>query len=806
MKVIIKIFLCLVAVMIAFQDLWLGLAFGVLVAFGSGVLEGLAKRSPRHMPDAEARTEQADPTKRRTGSPPQRHQAQQLVGQGQDQIRQRATIEPLEAVTTEKVSKKRTVEQNANPRAGWVPSTESVTIAGRNIGGMVYVGTAPRLNNFRYEDKCRAYIDPSLSVAPNERDPAGHLMPYWPGYSTVPSVCRATYLDWLESGRSDPSYAPGYMFLYFYGLERRFILEQPSEPEKREILQEVRRLKNLYPKSGSVQRYLEEFIQLAQISLKGEALSEPIFEFHGWELPLSLKVAIGVRSGRGDPLSADWVLSWLLCHPERLMRTASTRCAEEFHALFKLRFEKRFPNGLKVKKTKKMLKGTYQAASSEFQGEWEPTVDGNKIPDISGLRAPIKIAQEIADEVMEDLDKFSRYLGRHPDSRDSLEAQVLLPQELWDLFPSDKLKQLRSWAAATVESGGLIPVLDVMEQFKGPGSEKLGKRTLIGVADALARLGYGFAPDPRFALRSPKPEEPVVIFELGEAVTQLEEVSEEYRAALIEIALGSFVAHADGQISAPERRSLRAKITEVASLKEQERRRLAANLDWMLTVAPDMALLRRKLKDTEPEARASIRSALVAAAQADGIIQAEEVAGIEKIYKALGLDSSLVYSDLHSGNVGDDPVRVRVAEPGAAGEVIPDEKTAGLPKLDAARIAAIQSDTSRVSSVLQGIFDETSEEPEEVEDASAVLTGLDARQTSLVKALITREHWTEEAFEDLCRRSGLLASGAIEDINEWAFAAYGESLLDEYDGYEVAPDMAQKLKSKFEKETAHVEA
>ena len=166
MKVIIKIFLCLVAVMIAFQDLWFGLAFGVLVAFGSGVLEGLAKRSPRHMPDAEARTEQADPTKRRTGSPPQRHQAQQLVGQGQDQIRQRATIEPLEAVTTEKVSKKRTVEQNANPRAGWVPSTESVTIAGRNIGGMVYVGTAPRLNNFSYEDKCRAYIDPSLSVAP----------------------------------------------------------------------------------------------------------------------------------------------------------------------------------------------------------------------------------------------------------------------------------------------------------------------------------------------------------------------------------------------------------------------------------------------------------------------------------------------------------------------------------------------------------------------------------------------------------------------------------------------------------------
>jgi len=553
----------------------------------------------------------------------------------------RASSADLSQVADRK-ERARSATRKATRRAGWVPSSESVSIGGREIGGMIYVGTPPRLNDYGYRDKCRAYIDPSLSVAREGTDKVGNYMPYWPGYSEIPSQCRATYLDWLAGGRSDPSYDPGYMFLYFYGLERRFVLDQPLDAEKREILQEVRRLKSLYPDNGSVQRYLGEFIQLAQLSLVNDDSDlEPVFDYRGWELPLSLKVAIGSRVGRGELLSADWALSWLLCHPERRLRTPATRCVEEFHALFRLRFEERFPEGLKVNKPRKSLKSTYQSASSEFQAQIEPTLDGAKVPDISGLRKPVEIAQEIADEVMDDLDKLSRYLGRNPDGRGSVEAQALLPQELWELFPSEELERLKTWAADRVGCGGLIPVLDVVERLEGTRPEKLSKRILTGAADALARIGYGFAPDPRFALRSPKLDEPVVLFELGESVGQLENVSDDYRAALVEAALGSFVAHADGQITESERKSLLAKATDVDGLSGQEYRRLAANVEWMLAVAPDVALLRRKLKDTGPEAMASIRSALVAAAHADGMIQSEEVAGIEKIYKALGAGPGL---------------------------------------------------------------------------------------------------------------------------------------------------------------------
>jgi hypothetical protein len=49
-----------------------------------------------------------------------------------------------------------------------------------------------------------------------------------------------------------------------------------------------------------------------------------------------------------------------------------------------------------------------------------------------------------------------------------------------------------------------------------------------------------------------------------------------------------------------------------------------------------------------------------------------------------------------------------------------------------------------------------------------------------------------------------MSSGALEAVNEWAFEAYDEALLDEYDGYDVSPEIADALKQKLEGEGSHV--
>ena len=687
---------------------------------------------------------------------------------------------------------------------GWLPSGENAVIQGRDIGGMVYLGTPPNVHKNGYYVKCRSYINSALKVAKVGDDPKGHDMPYWPGYSSITPRCRATYLDWLAGGKSDPSYNPGYMFLYFYGLERRFFVDEPSDDEKRQIYQEVERLARLFPDNQSVQRYLGEFIEVAKVATTPFDQIEPMFEHSGWELPLSLKIAIGRRLSIGERIDAEWTLSWFLCHPERSLRTPATRCREEFMALFKLRFEERFPENLKVTKPRKMLKASYPAASSEFVGSIDPSVNNKPIPDISGLRKTIEIAQEIADEVIEELDKFSRFLGRNPDGRGSVEGHALLPPELWPLFPSEDLENLKRWADEIVAAGGLVPVSDVIEHLEGERPVKIGKKQLTGVADALARVGFGLAPDPRFAMRSPKLDEPVVLFDLGERVEKLEDVSDKYQSALMDLALGAFIAHSDGQVGEPESRSLEQRVAAAKGLNGQEMRRLRANLDWFLAVPPDMSLLRRKLKDTNDDNQTAIRSALVTAAHADGIIRPEEVTGIEKIYKTLGLDPALAYSDLHAGDIADSPRTVRAAQPSTAGEMIPEEKTNAGPTLDASRIATIRSDTARVSSVLGKIFDSDEDDQEQgVDNSNKVLSGLDQNHTALVRDLVERQHWTEDAFEALCAQHSLLASGALEAVNEWAFDTHDEALLEEYEGYDIIPEIAAAIKQELNKGSIH---
>lgn len=196
-------------------------------------------------------------------------------------------------------------DQKNSRMQGWVQKGNFVSVHGRNINGMVYVGTPPALSQYGYAEKLRAYIDPSLPVARVGYDKAGTGMSYWPSYSGIPPECRATYLDWLAGGAADSSFNPGYMFLYFYGLERRFFVDSPEISEKLEIVKEVRRLAEIFSENNSARTYLRTFLHFAEVATTQIEAIQPVFESPTWDMPFSVKLAIGARLQRGENLSAD---------------------------------------------------------------------------------------------------------------------------------------------------------------------------------------------------------------------------------------------------------------------------------------------------------------------------------------------------------------------------------------------------------------------------------------------------------------------------------------------------------------------
>ena len=228
----------------------------------------------------------------------------------------------------------------------WMKYGETSVVAGRNIGGMVYLGPDQRaggLTSLR-----RPTIVPTLPVASSGPDISGDGMPYWPSYNEISPSARAAYLDWLASGRSDRRYGVGYVFLYFYGLEHRFFIDSPDSGERRLIIDEVDRMLEIYGDNRSVRRYFETFVDAARASLASDEELKPRFWTSRYELPVGLCVAIGRKAGNGLPLDADWLLSWYCAHPDYKFRTAASRAFSEFQNLFRILFAERYPAGLKI--------------------------------------------------------------------------------------------------------------------------------------------------------------------------------------------------------------------------------------------------------------------------------------------------------------------------------------------------------------------------------------------------------------------------------------------------------------------------
>ena len=689
----------------------------------------------------------------------------------------------------------------------WVSANESAKVAGRKIGGMVYVGASYADDSGRR--RSRVYIDPSLPVAGKARDGDLREGPDSEYYSGMNPLSRAAYLEWLSGDRSDPDVHWQYVWSYFYGLERRFFVDKPPKEEMRKIVDEVMRLIDVRSGDEITRNFFGKFVEVARVAIGDVGSFEPAFprdeiEYSDkltFNMPLSISFPVSVRMNGGEGIAADWALNWLLFNGRHRLTGKVWRCFEEFRALFVIRFDGRFPEGMKFPKSDCRLQPGYSALSQEFNLRLDIRHGSEHLRDYAQLAAPLEIILEIADEVMGELEGLTSFLARKPKGRSSFEAHMLLPSSLRKLFPCERLEGFRPWVADIAAAGDLVNLAQILERLEGASPRKLGKKRMDFVAGALEHLGYGLAPDPRYDFAGPEPELPVAVYELSRSAEAPERIDglDRYRRAVMELALGSFVVHCEGSVTGAERMALGNRIESAArELGDRSRRQLQANLDRFLLSPPSLPFLRRNLEDLDGDYRDSMRSAAVAAAQADGEVRPGQVAAIEKIYEAMEIDPALAYSDLHVGATEEaagaswEPLSERTAET-VRGSVDFE--------LDARRISAIRSDTERASAALGGIFDAENERKDAGgRNVAASFPGLDRKLVALVGDLVKQERWTQAAFERLCERRGLLAAGALESVNEWAFDVHGEALLDERDGYDVSAGIAESLRNLLHEE------
>lgn len=601
----------------------------------------------------------------------------------------------------------------------------------------------------------------------------------------------------------------GYVFLFLYGLERRAILDgsgddaaaKAAEDDRPAIAQEVRRLLSIYGnRNGSFHRYANDFLTVVEMSSFTDKLySKPVPEFPGdHELPLYLRLALGQCAVDKVPIPAGLALAWVRLDPNIYLRTPATRCPEQFATLFQQKYAEMLNGGLVLPKNKTKLKFVYRAASAGLHEYGEIKLTFGDIPDVAVLTGPVKKLQEVAEAATTELDGYSRLLGRSPAAAKSLEGLLFLPPTLWPADARQKLDAL----LARMPRGMVTMKLQELASSLGD-AQSLERNTVSSLARALEAVHVGMEPDVLHGAKTPKADDTVVLFSLPPG--ELEgRSSATYQAAALTVQLATAVALADGDLGAEELRHLRQQIEGWTHLTPAHQQRLRAHTRYLVDAPPSLTVLKKKLEPLAAPAKEAIAKFMSVVAQADGSVTPAEMKMLEKVYKALGVDPQKVFSDVHAA---------AAAAPGgkraAAASVVtaPAEKpaTAGF-QLDAARVAALQQDTDKVSALLANIFTEEAAEPvasqqpaataqpEEVEgEAPHGLMGLDDAHTSFVNQLVSRPEWTREELLDLASDLDLMLDGALERINEAAFDAHDGPLTEGDDPVTINRDILEKV-------------
>lgn len=668
--------------------------------------------------------------------------------------------------------------ESKNEKPGeWIQKGRVVQVGSFRInGGNFYLGG--RLHAFGGYGTEASLVDDTLPIKTGIRTSGPG---YWPSYDQLSAAERGTYLSWLAGGRDDPQTPVGYIFLYFYGIERRLLVDFPDgkvdEGECRKLYEEILRLREIFGESGSFRNYSTHLIEHMSI------LAPHLFPFDvtaieesTWEAPL-FRYRLASAVAAEEPISSSLALAWVKWYPEYSLRTPARRCGEEFGKLFCKRYTEKFGDGIKVKPNKTRLTIGYRPASPSLRGYEAPGFD---LPDPVMLKAPLKKLIELAETCIDELDAYSRYLGRKGTSKEDLTGTLLLPDDLLAEMDVPRITRFKEWANGVIrDHGGLVTIKDFWLHSGESLPDSLNKKEMELMVNLARKVGVGFAPDFRYHHAKPALDGLIALFAEGHG--EYFQPSRAFNEVGMVLRLGAMVATIDGHVDETEASMLKQLIDHDTQLSPVEKRSLHAYLLWRLNTPASMTGLKKRLEALEEKEKNVASRFLVGVALADGVVAPAEVKQLEKLYAALGLDKAMVSSDIH--NLSASQRGLTRSESFSRDEDFGQRTNFSL---DEEVLRLHESETKDVQKMLDAIF--LQEEETEGKDShpatmqpNAVTRqdGLDEQHRRLFQTLMGKSEWSRAEVQSICDAYGLLVDGAMETINDWAYELVDAPVLEE---------------------------
>jgi uncharacterized tellurite resistance protein B-like protein len=678
----------------------------------------------------------------------------------------------------------------------WLGQGEQLDVAGCTITNPLTYTAHPRDKGNRCTDPSQ--IAPWLKV--RKGTDSGEL-PYWPWYERLRAGQRLEYIKWLASDRKRLPSEDGYLFLYYYGLERRLFYDKVDIPL---VVKEVYRLRRMHAehagngRSWSFQHYSSSLLWFV-IAQNPQSFGERDIR----------TIAGSMKSWREDSLLA--ALSWCVSHnrpcpawlaqivaaemPNTSQSVVLKRVPEEFAKLFAKRYTEAAGDGIRLRVSKRIGKCVYQPASNALDSQV------CEIPNVLGIRSQFKPLVDVWNSCVEDLRKLSRVTRGIEDESLTVDAWEALPMELRAGI-EHPLTGAFTDVIASLSSDvnpGLVPAQGLARLLGIEDRDRYTSAQSRRIAETAQHIGYAVEPDARMMGRSYKAHDPLSVFVwLYDAHPQ----PKRYAAAATLMSYGMAVASADGHIADEETHLLSEEIARLFDLNEHELRRLDALQTLLAAKGADPSSIGKTIRDgLAPTHRHAIGKILIAIAAADGVIHPSERRVLRRCYRSLGLEATDLDKTLEELSLpqADDLVSVKAAKRGRRGEAIPTEREEQVVTLDQESIRRIMVETRQVAAILAEAMGEAdADESYETNSSVAVAvdqpewhptsSGVDAskqpsapvmsgRFLEFYETLVSRDEWKTAEIDAIAREHGHMLTGAIEAVNDWAYEAYGCAIV-----------------------------
>ena len=534
-------------------------------------------------------------------------------------------------------------------KGGWVPPGSTVTVAGRKINGMVYIGKPPKreetlgLKRYPYH----VYIDPDLEIVDAPYEFELNIISKARTYDKILPSDRGNYLDWLATDKADERYDPAYMQMYYMGLEYRYFVDHGNQLNQNEvmaIIDEIDHLWSVYTPNPIKEKLMQfrQFIFYDEVQ-KQTNKTELNLEFGDIDSVIAL--TSGTNLLNGIPLESSTVLHILRKHLTEEIKEVYDTCLYVFENQFTTKFNQMYPNGLQIPKPDLNLAKSYHALFGDFSILEPLVINDHQIPDIACSNQLKSVAISIGTVVADELKPYCNELKQNLLNFKEKREIEFLPDMGANSVKSIADKLIKDWADEKYNQNERVSYRDVLSLFKEATAEEMNIAQWYQTLVALNRVGYGVAPDLHTLYLGEDADVGVILVKYESDFDDRTKSSGYYHSELLSLIIGIEFFRSAMTLTKNQISIINHRLNSIKSLTQSEHERLVANFERMQEF-PILLPLSKIIRDTPSNIEKEVvRESIKFYVDQDPSIISRNLIDIMNCYDALELDVSLVESD-----------------------------------------------------------------------------------------------------------------------------------------------------------------